>query len=193
MMDNIILASSSPRRKELLEKYNLKHSVKESKIVEKINEKDGPYELVMGLAFEKAYNISKQYEDHIVIGADTIVVFEKNILGKPKNIDEAKRTLELLSGKEHRVITGIALINMEKNIKIVDYEETMVKFRQLDKELIKRYMATKEPFDKAGAYGIQGYGGLLVEGINGSYDNVIGLPVGKLNRLLEKHFDISIL
>lgn len=192
-MNNIILASSSPRRRELLEKFKLKHTVMESKIIEKSNPQDGPYEMAMSLAFEKAYNIGKNHEENIVIGADTIVFFQNQILGKPQDEKDARRILELLSGNEHKVITGIALINLNKRVKVVDFEETSVRFRKLDKKLIDRYIATKEPFDKAGAYGIQGYGGLLVEKINGCYNNVIGLPVGKLDKLLNKYFDINIL
>lgn len=192
-MNKIVLASSSPRRKELLERFNLNHLVVKSHIEEKIDPKDGPYEFAMSLAFQKAYDIGKQYRSSIVIGADTIVVFEKQILGKPKNDRDARDILSQLSGKEHKVITAIAVICLEKNIKVVDYEETIVKFRKLDESLIQRYISTGEPFDKAGAYGIQGYGGLLVEKINGCYDNVMGLPMGKLNQILVKHFNINIL
>lgn len=192
-MDNIILASLSPRRRELLEKFNVKHTIIASEIKEIVNAEDGPYEVVMSLAFNKAYNIGKEYTDNIIIGADTIVVYENQILGKPKDSEDAKRILNLLSGNYHKVITGIALINIKQNIKIIDFEETLVKFRELDQGVIDRYIETNEPFDKAGAYGIQGFGGLLVEKIDGCYDNVIGLPMGKLNNLLNKHFNISIL
>lgn len=192
-MDNIILASSSPRRRELLKKFNLKHKVIKSNAKEKVNIKDSPCETAMGLAFNKAYDIGKRYKDSIVIGADTIVVFQNQILGKPKDKLEAKKMLEKLSGKKHEVITGIGLINLEKNKKIVSFEKTIVTFENLNKELISRYINTNEPLDKAGAYGIQGYGGLLVKKINGSYDNVIGLPMGRLNQLLYKDFNIKLL
>ncbi len=192
-MNNIILASSSPRRRELLEKYHVGHKVVESKIIEKINFKDRPEQIAMTLAFNKAYYVSKGYKEDIVIGADTIVVFNNQILGKPKDELDAARILRLLSDREHVVITGISLINLDKNIKIIDFEKTLVKFRKLDKNSINRYINTKEPFDKAGAYGIQGYGALLVERINGCYNNVVGLPLVKLDHLLNKHFDISIL
>lgn len=192
-MNNIILASSSPRRRELLEKYHVGHKVVESKIIEKINFKDRPEQIAMTLAFNKAYYVSKGYKEDIVIGADTIVVFNNQILGKPKDELDAARILRLLSDREHVVITGISLINLDKNIKIIDFEKTLVKFRKLDKNSINRYINTKEPFDKAGAYGIQGYGALLVERINGCYNNVVGLPLVKLDHLLNKHFDISVL
>lgn len=192
-MDNIILASSSPRRRELFEKFNIEHRVVESNGKEIVDYKDNPYITAMGLAFSKAYDICKIYKESIVIGADTIVVLEDQILGKPKDRLDAQKMLELLSGKKHEVITGIALINLEKKKKIVDYESTIVKFEKLSRNLINRYIDSKEPLDKAGAYGIQGYGGLLVKGINGAYDNVIGLPMSKLNKLLYTHFDIELL
>lgn len=192
-MDNIILASSSPRRRKLLKKFKVEHTVVESHTKEITNEKDNPAQTAMGLAFRKAYDVGKRYRDSIVIGADTIVVFENQILGKPKDKLDAEKMLEALSGNEHEVITGIGLINLHQNKKIVDFERTIVKFEKLDKELIARYINTKEPFDKAGSYGIQGYGSLLVKKINGCYDNVIGLPMSKLNKLLYKHFDIKLL
>ncbi len=192
-MEDIILASSSPRRREILEKYGIKHSVVKSEIYEKIYSEDSPEQIAMSLSFEKAYNVGLKYRDNIVIGADTIVVFEDEILGKPQDESDASRMLNLLSGKEHMVITGLSLVNFNKNIKIVDYEKTMVRFRKLDKDIIQRYIDTKEPFDKAGAYGIQGYGALLVEKINGCYHNVVGLPLGRLSQLLYRYFDINII
>ena len=129
----------------------------------------------MSLAFQKAYDISKLYPDKIVIGADTIVVYDGQVLGKPKDNDDAFRILKLLNGNEHNVITGISLIQNSSNIKIVDYESTF------------------EPMDKAGAYGIQGQGALLVEKINGCYLNVVGLPLVKLDFLLNKFFKISLI
>ena len=122
-MNNIILASSSPRRRELLEKYHVGHKVVESKIIEKINFKDRPEQIAMTLAFNKAYYVSKGYKEDIVIGADTIVVFNNQILGKPKDELDAARILRLLSDREHVVITGISLINLDKNIKIIDFEK----------------------------------------------------------------------
>ncbi|MEW8972875.1 MAG: Maf family protein [Tissierellaceae bacterium] len=192
-MESIILASSSPRRKQILEKYGLKHSVVESKIDEKIHLEDNPEQIAMSLAFEKAYNVAMANRESIVIGADTIVVFENQVLGKPRDELDAMRILNLLSGKEHVVITGISLLNLKKEIKIVDFERTIVKFRELDDDIINRYIDTREPFDKAGAYGIQGYGALFVEKIDGCYYNVIGLPLGKLSQLLYRYFNISII
>jgi|SRR5699024_7473981 len=192
-MKDIILASSSPRRRDILNKYNLKHRAIQSNIIEKIKLGEGPKQIVMSLAFQKAYNVSQEYEDSIVIGADTVVVYDNQILGKPIDKDDAIRILKLLSGKRHSVITAISLINLDENIKIVDYEKTIVKFRELDYNIIGKYVNTKEPMDKAGAYGIQGFGAVLVEGIEGCYLNVVGLPLTKFDKLLNKHFNIGIL
>lgn len=192
-MEEIILASSSPRRKEILEKYKIFPTIISSDIVEKINIGEKPEQIAMSLAFQKAYNISKTYPDKIVIGADTIVCYKKQILGKPKDSDDAFRILKLLNGNEHNVITGISIIQYSSNIKIVDYENTIVKFRNLSDDKLKEYIHTNEPMDKAGAYGIQGYGALLVEKINGCYLNVVGLPLVKLDFLLNKFFKISLL
>lgn len=192
-MNGFILASSSPRRKEILEKYKIFPTIMSSDIVEKINTGERPEQIAMSLSFQKAYNISKIYPDKIVIGADTIVCYENQILGKPKDSDDAFRILKLLNGNEHNVITGISIIQESTNIKIVDYEKTVVKFRNLSDDKLKEYIHTKEPMDKAGAYGIQGYGALLVEKINGCYLNIVGLPLVKLDLLLDKFFKISLL
>lgn len=192
-MEEIILASSSPRRKEILEQYKIFPTIMGSDIVEKINIGETPEQIAMSLSFQKAYNISKVYPDKIVIGADTIVYYEKQILGKPKDSDDAFRILKLLNGNEHNVITGISIIQDSSNIKIVDCENTIVKFRNLSDDKLKEYIHTNEPMDKAGAYGIQGYGALLVEKINGCYLNVVGLPLVKLDFLLNKFFKISLL
>lgn len=193
-MDKIILASSSPRRKSLLEKYNISLDVFGPRVeeIERIGEE--PIQIAMSLAFEKSYYVSKFFKDNeIIIGADTIVLLGDEILGKPRDENDAFRMLDLLSAKEHRVITGISLIRANTNLKIVDYEETRVKFRKLSKDQIDRYIRTKEPMDKAGGYGIQGYGEILVEKIEGCYSNVVGLPLGKLDYLLKKFFGVKIL
>lgn len=192
-MENIILASSSPRRKEILEKYNLHPTIINSNIIEKSYSGEKPSQIAMSLSFQKSYNVSMLYQEQIVIGADTIVVYENEILGKPKDKDDAFRILKLLNGKYHSVITGISIVQNSTNIKIVDYETTKVKFRELSHNKLKDYINTNEPMDKAGAYGIQGYGALLVEKIDGCYLNVVGLPLVKLDFLLNKFFKISLL
>ncbi len=192
-MENIILASSSPRRKEILEKYNLHPTIINSNIIEKSYSGEKPSQIAMSLSFQKSYNVSMLYQEQIVIGADTIVVYENEILGKPKDKDDAFRILKLLNGKYHSVITGISIVQNSTNIKVVDYETTKVKFRELSHNKLKDYINTNEPMDKAGAYGIQGYGALLVEKIDGCYLNVVGLPLVKLDFLLNKFFKISLL
>ena len=192
-MKDMILASSSIRREEILKNYNLKFRIIKSDIIETVDNKDTPEELVMSLAFRKAYSVAKYYTKSIVIGADTVVVYKGEILSKPKNSDDAFRMLSLLSGETHEVLTGISILNVESNQKIIDFERTSVKFRNLDKDIIDTYISTKEPVDKAGSYGIQGIGALLVERIDGCYLNVVGLPLVRLDKLLNKFFDISII
>lgn len=188
-MQKLILASASPRRIEMLQQYNIAIEVKPASIKEFFNESDPPEKIAMDLAYQKALSIALVREE-LVLGADTIVVVDNKILGKPQDENEAYDILETLSGREHRVITGISLIKGQK--KIIDYETTFVKFRKLKKRQILEYIATSEPMDKAGAYGIQGYGRILVEKINGSYSNVVGLPLVKVDLLLKKHFGLQL-
>lgn len=193
-MKNIILASASPRRYELLDKFGLKFEVVSSSIKEKVNKNEDPKIVAMSLAFEKANSISNIINSNsIIISADTIVVQGNRILEKPQSRNEARSMLKSLSGNEHEVITGISIVESELNIKIIDYEKTYVKFRKLNDDLIEKYLDTDEYKDKAGSYGIQGVGSILVEKINGCYFNVMGLPLYKLDILLRKNFDISLL
>lgn len=193
-MEKIILASSSPRRKELLQKFDLEPIIVKPSIEEKISPDEKLEQIAMALAFQKANQVGSKYsQGEIIIGADTIVAYKDKILGKPKNKLDAKQMLEFLSGKEHEVITGISILKANTNIKIIDYEKTVVKFRKMNQEKIENYIKTEEYIDKAGSYGIQGLGGVLVEGINGCYFNVVGLPLYKLDSLLGKYFDINLL
>lgn len=193
-MIHMILASASPRRKELLLKYNIKPIIVKANINEKAFSNEEPVQVAMSLAFQKAYEVASRFSNgEIVLGADTIVACEGKILGKPKDQYDGIRMIEFLNNKEHEVITGICLMKAGSNLKIIDYEKTIVKFRNLSHEKIKKYIETGEYMDKAGAYGIQGFGSLLIEYIHGCYFNVVGLPVSKLDFLLEKHFNISLL
>lgn len=192
-MKKIVLASSSPRRRELLERYNLNFEIMASEINEKVLQSEEPAQVAMTLAFQKASDIAQRFhEDALIIAADTVVYMD-GILGKPKNEQDAYNMLNRLSGNEHLVITGVALIDIKSEKKLIDYEATKVKFRKLTSEKIKNYLNTKEYMDKAGAYGIQGYGEILVDYVIGSYSNIIGLPIAKLDKLLEKYFHIKIL
>lgn len=193
-MKNIILASSSPRRKELLDKYNLNLCIFPAEIDESHRKDESPEQIAMALALEKALWVEEHFnKNEIIIAADTIVVLEGEILGKPVDEEEAFHMLKLLSGKEHEVITGLSIVRANTNLKVVDFERTIVQFRNISDEKIKKYISTKEPMDKAGSYGIQGYGQVLVKKINGCYSNVVGLPLGKLDCLLNKFFNIQIL
>lgn len=189
---NIILASGSPRRKEILENTNLKFSVITSDIDERIFENEEPIQLVLRLAFEKCMSVAQNNPSDLVIGADTIVVLDNEILGKPKNEEEAFKTLSKLSNREHQVITGMSIVNLENEKKIVDYAISNVKFKKLTDQDIKDYISTKECLDKAGSYGIQGYGALLVEKIKGDYFNIVGLPISKLSDILKINFNINL-
>lgn len=188
----IILASKSPRRREILENTKVRFSIEESQIDEVIKLNELPKETVMRLAYEKALDVANRNRNSLVIGADTIVVINDTILGKPKDDIEAFSMLKLLSGKTHYVITGFALINLSLDKKIIDCQVSQVTFKELSEQCIKDYLQTKESLDKAGAYGIQGYGGLLVENIQGDYFNIVGLPISKISDYLKDHFDINL-
>ena len=190
---DIVLASSSPRRKELLENLNINFKVIPSNVEEIMIENEKPEALAMRLAFTKAFDIASKNKDSIVIGADTIVVLNGSVLGKPKDENDAFNMLKNLSNTYHQVITAVSLIRLNDEKKVVDYVVSDVKFKKIDDEKIKRYIYTKEPLDKAGAYGIQGYGSLLVEEIKGDYFNIVGLPISKLDEMLLKYFQIQIL
>ncbi|MBU5677699.1 septum formation inhibitor Maf [Alkaliphilus sp. MSJ-5] len=192
-MKQIVLASTSPRRKEILEGLGVEFKVVGSNIEEKVNENLSPPEIAKQLAYLKAKDISNKINgDYVVIGADTIVEYNK-ILGKPRNIEEAYSMLKLLSGQVHRVITGFAVIDCLTQKEFIDYECTNVYFNHLTDNQIQKYISTGEPMDKAGAYGIQGKASLFVSKIEGDYFNVVGLPIFKLGVVLHNHFDISLL
>ena len=189
---NIILASASPRRKEILENTNVKFKIMASSIEELRLEGESPCQMVMRLAFEKGIDIASRQKSDLVISADTIVVLDNTVLGKPKDEIEARKMITSLSGRTHQVITGISLINLDNNKKIIDYVISNVKFKNLSEEDINDYIRTKESLDKAGAYGIQGYGALLVKEIQGDYFNIGGLPISRLSDLLKKYFNINL-
>jgi septum formation protein len=188
----IILASASPRRIELLKQFKIEFESIPSHIEETVRLDENPSQIVMGLAYEKALEVAKQYPDQLIIASDTIVYYQK-VLGKPNSYEEAKSMLEHLSGSTHSVYTGIALIHLESSRKVIGYEKTEVTFRVLSEREITSYLDTGEPFDKAGAYGIQGYGALLVSHITGDFYNVMGLPLSKLNTMLSRNFGIELL
>jgi septum formation protein len=181
-----ILASSSPRRAQILTREKIGFEIKIPDSYKEENTFSDPVTHVLELSRRKAQSMADEVEDGIVLGADTIVVLEGEILGKPKNKNGALSILKKLSGRMHQVYTGITLINKSTGKMISDYDVTKVKFNQLDEEEILNYIATGEPMDKAGAYGIQGMGNFLVDHIEGSLDNVIGLPTEKLQEMLSR-------
>jgi len=192
-LKRIVLASNSPRRRELLENLRIPFIVMRCDIEEKVFEDETPEQIVMALAFEKAYEVSKKIEDPaIIIAADTIV-FKDKILGKPKDFEDAFSILKMLQGDYHEVFSGLAIIDKETGKKVVTYEKTRVYFKELSDDVIRSYIETGEVWDKAGAYGIQGKGGLFVESIVGDYFNVVGLPISKLYDILYRFFNISLL
>ncbi|NTV88960.1 MAG: septum formation inhibitor Maf [Clostridiales bacterium] len=184
-MDQIILASSSPRRTDLLAQAGIPHRVSPGTLVEEEVELDGnPEENAIRLAYLKAADVAAGLMSGLVLGADTVVVLDGTVYGKPKNGEAAFDMLSKLSGRSHSVITGIALYNAADGSCKTAHEVTTVRFAKLSEKEIRAYMATGEPFDKAGAYAIQGKGALLVESVEGSFDNVVGLPLMALRKLL---------
>lgn len=180
----LILASRSPRRAEILKKAKVEFEIKIPPNLKEESSSSDPAELVLSLSRIKATSVSHQVGKTIILGADTIVVLDGEIMGKPQNKEEAFFILKKLSDRMHRVYTGITLVNKYNGKMVSDYDLTEVKFNQLDDEKIRSYIDTGEPMDKAGAYGIQGMGGFLVESIRGNLDNVIGLPTEKLKEML---------
>lgn len=187
-MENIILASASQRRQELLKRILENFQI----IVSDFDESSIPFKnnipsYVMNLAEGKARSVSKKIMDqdnNLIIGCDTIVAFNNRILGKPKDKKDAFEMLQALSDNEHEVYSGLAILDVKSNKIIKDFVCTKVKFSKLTSSQIEKYINTGDPMDKAGAYGIQGKAGVFVENINGCYYNVVGLPLNKLNSML---------
>lgn len=177
----VVLASQSPRRRQLLSLIGIEHEVRPANIDETYLTGEEPRAHAVRLAREKAAAIA--LPDAVTIGSDTIVVVDGNVLGKPRDEDEAARMLGRLSGRSHTVITAVAVHWRESMVS--DAEEVGVTFRMLSEGDIRGYIATGEPMDKAGAYGIQGYGATIVERVDGDYFAVMGLPLNRLVRLLE--------
>ena len=179
----LILASASPRRKEILAEGGLSFSVRPQDIDESVYDGIEPRLMVQLLAASKAAK-AVQGENEVILGADTVVVCDGKVLGKPKDAAEAEEMLSMLSGRTHSVYTGIAVLRGDDGTMRTHAEETLVTFRTLTKEEIRAYIETGEPMDKAGAYGIQGKGGALVSETEGDFQNVVGLPLGAVLRLM---------
>ena len=182
----LILASGSPRRKELLSQIVSEFEIVPSDAEELKIHEDGPVKLVEINARLKADSVAFQNKGHWVLGADTLVFYHDKILGKPRNMDEAVEMLLFLSGKSHQVATGVSLQCMELEFEKTFSETTRVQFKQIDKSSILDYFSHVDPLDKAGAYAIQSFSELIIEEFEGSYSNVVGLPVESLGRVLSR-------
>ena len=183
-MKKLILASRSPRRRQLLQALGVNVSVVESGFIEVNHFGGSPGQHVQDNALGKARAAAARYKNALVIGADTVVVYRQRVLGKPKNMAEAMEYLQLLQGKTHAVYTGLGIIDTKKNITVVDFEKTLVTMRALNDREIGSYLKRIKPLDKAGAYAIQGAGAIIVNKISGCYYNVVGFPMAKLEEML---------
>ncbi|MEW6052541.1 MAG: Maf family protein [Nitrospirota bacterium] len=188
----IILASASPRRREILRRTGLKFSVDESSYEEADLPGLKPRALAEFHALHKARDVARRHRNAIVLAADTIIVLKGRRYGKPRDTAQAAEMLKALSGKAHSVITGFAIIDTADSRELSGSVETKVFFRRLTKDEITAYVNSGEPLDKAGAYGIQGLGGVLVEKIEGDFSNVVGLPLSAVSEGLKK-FGVSVL
>lgn len=188
----IILASSSPRRKELLRQIDVAFISAPADVDERVLPGEAPEAYAVRVALDKARVAAARAETGIVIAADTIVVLNDTILGKPVDAADAVRMLAMLAGRTHQVMTGVAVMDASTGKILTRVEVTRVWFRRLTREEIVAYVATKEPLDKAGAYGIQDKGALLVEKIEGCYFNVVGLPLSLLREML-KDLEINLI
>jgi septum formation protein len=191
-MKRVILASASPRRKELLEKIGLKFEVEPSNYAEDMRSELSPDELAKSISLEKAKVVASKHKNTIVIAADTFIVFRGKIMGKPNTEAEAIKMLMTLRGKSHSVITGFTILDTDRNKVLTKSVETIIHIKNLTPEEIDAYVKSKEPLDKAGAYAIQGLGSVIVERIEGDYFNVMGLPLSALAEGL-KEFGVRIL
>jgi len=192
-MKKIILASASPRRKMLLEQMGLKFDIAVSDVRENVDKNLTPEQVVISLAYQKAYDVAMRSGfDKLVLGLDTIVVIDNEILGKPENEEDVYCMLRKLSNNTHSVITGVCLYNTSDNKYLLESDISLIKFREITDEEIMYYIKSEEPFDKAGSYAIQGLGALFVEKIEGSYSGIVGLPIYKVDKML-KHYGIDVL
>jgi septum formation protein len=183
----IYLASRSPRRRKLLKQINISFKSFKVDVIESIDKGEKPIHNVKRLANEKMGKAKQKIKNGIIITADTIVVLDGNVIGKPKSKKDAKVILKSLSGRTHIVYTGFTIYNSEKDNMITDYEKTIVTFRKISDKEIEDYIIGGSPMDKAGAYGIQDdFGAVFIEKINGCYYNVVGLPLPKVYQALIK-------
>ena len=185
----LVLASRSPRRSALLRRLDIPFIAHPSSVEEVWPENEPPGAAVESIALQKANPVSLAHPEALTLGADTVVVLEGEVLGKPGSKEEARAMLCRLSGATHTVYTGLALLHPSSERSVTDHEATQVTFAELDDDEITRYVATRSPMDKAGAYGIQDdYGAFFVARIHGDFYNVVGLPLHRLYQMLTEHF-----
>ncbi|HET9532937.1 MAG TPA: nucleoside triphosphate pyrophosphatase [Blastocatellia bacterium] len=182
----IILASASPRRADMLETLGVEFETVPSSVNERPHANEAPADYIIRLARAKVIDIARKRDSGLVIGADTIVVVDGRLLGKPEDRADAERMLRQLSGRWHAVMTGVALYEAGTKREVVDYDKTLVRFAQISDKEIDWYLDSSEPMDKAGAYAIQGKGSIFVEEIAGNYHNVVGLPIPLVYRLAKR-------
>ena len=181
------MASSSPRRKKILELANIKFNIKEP-INPEYSSLTNPEKYVEDISMSKAKEIAITEKSGIIIGSDTIVYSDNEILEKPKTIEHMRSMLKSLSANNHKVTTGISIIDLDNNIEISKSLSTIVAMKTITNELLEKYIESGRGFDKAGAYGIQDYAGLFIKDIKGSYDNIVGFPISKFYQIIKKYF-----
>jgi septum formation protein len=189
---SLILASASPRRRELLRSIGLDFRIIPAHVDENYLAGESPGQHVRRLSTIKAMAVAQKYQKAWVLGADTIVVIDETILGKPKNRTQAKNMLKKLSGREHKVFTGVTIIHRTLNIHEIKVIQSTVRFKTISTEEMNWYTACDEPYDKAGGYAVQGKGAIFIKSIRGSYSNVIGLPLCEVVELLKKYDAINL-
>ncbi|HZE87507.1 MAG TPA: Maf family protein [Methylomirabilota bacterium] len=185
-MRKIVLASTSPRRKQLLKQLGIAFTVVSSNVVEKLIPRFNPRHQAEELALQKAQAVVEQFPDAIIIAADTIVVLGNDVLGKPKDVQDAKRMLKKLRGRQHLIVTGFVLVDTVNKRTIIKSIETKVWFRKISPQEIASYIEKEKPFDRAGAYSIQDLGAIFVEKIEGDYLGAVGLPLFLVAKELKK-------
>ncbi len=192
MERKIILASTSPRRIEILKQSNLRFNIVAPSYEEDMTLSLDPFELAKELSLGKSLAVARENPDAIVIGADTFIAYNGKLLGKPHTKERATEMLEMLSGSTHSVLTGFAVVCLEENKTIQVVEEAEIVFRTITSLEIEEYVSTGEPLDRAGAYAIQGGAAKFVESTKGDYFGILGLPLEKLVQVLREEFDVSV-
>jgi septum formation protein len=182
----LVLASGSPRRRELVKMIGLEFELAVPEVREDSVSPARPSNFVVEVALAKALSLAHRFPDAVILGADTVVVLDRKILGKPRDLSDARAMLRTLSGKTHTVYTGLALVDVPTGLRETGYEKSLVTMKNMTKAEIDDYLATGEPMDKAGSYGIQGFGAVFVKHINGCFFNVMGLPVARLYDMLRE-------